>query len=152
MKIRNRLGYAAAYCLIILLTGCGGNHAVDSSKASTAENQMVANTPKYGTFVPNLEIVREFTQKPSWGEDVMVQSITLWYAGPVLSRGLSGNSYPCCGHEREVAAFLSEERSGAGRISMVLTVSETWRQPLGVWNPETGSFFHGRYFKIRDSL
>jgi hypothetical protein len=75
MKIRNRLGYAAAYCLIILLTGCGGNHAVDSSKASTAENQMVANTPKYGTFVPNLEIVREFTQKPSWGEDVMVQSV-----------------------------------------------------------------------------
>jgi hypothetical protein len=72
MKILNKLGYVAGCCMMILLTGCGGNSA---PKGSTAENQAVANTSEYGTFVPKLEIVRQFTQKPSWGEDVMVQGV-----------------------------------------------------------------------------
>lgn len=61
--------------LMLVVLACGGNRSVDGSKAGTAKNQTVANMPKYGTFVPKLEIVRQFTQSPSWGEDVMVQSV-----------------------------------------------------------------------------
>ena len=77
MKTFNKFGCAAGCCLMIFLTGCGGNHAVDGTKVGTAENQTVANVAQYGTFVPKLEIVHKFTQDPSWGEDVMIQDVLL---------------------------------------------------------------------------
>lgn len=77
MKTFNKFGCAAGCCLMLLLTACGGNHAANGTKVGTAENQTVANAPQYGTFVPKLEIVHQFTEDPSWGEDVMIQDVLL---------------------------------------------------------------------------
>lgn len=52
-------------CLFIGMLACGGSGTEAGSEPAVDNSQ-----PKYGTFVPQLEVVREIQQTPEWGEDL----------------------------------------------------------------------------------